>query len=287
MSEWIIETSNDTFEADVIQKSMDRPVVVDFWAPWCQPCKVLMPLLDKLANEYAGRFVLVKVNVDECQPIAQAFGVQSIPFVVSMSQGQPVSQFVGPQSSQPEEELRQWLDTFLPSPADELLNEALGLEESDPAEAEKKLRAALELSPDRDDIRIAHGRLLIAVGNELECREIITKLEARGFLEPEAERLKGQLELLDSAQESGGAQDARAALAANPDDLSLHVKLAEALAADRKYEEACELCLGVIQKDRDGVGASAKEVMVRVLDMAGPQSEFAGTWRRRLATAFY
>ena len=105
--------------------------------------------------------------------------------------------------------------------------------------------------------------------------------------EPDAERIKGQLELLEAAEESGGVKEARAAVDASPDDLNLKIKLAEALAADKTYEEACELCLIVIQTDRDGIGVAARDVMVRILDMAGSQSEFSSTWRRRLATAFY
>jgi putative thioredoxin len=131
------------------------------------------------------------------------------------------------------------------------------------------------------------ARVLLSRDHEQEVREIIGRLDARGYLEPEAERLKAQLELRDSAEESGGVQAARDAAAAAPDDLTLQVKLADALAVDRKFEEACEVCLAVIQKDKYGVGAEAKETMVRILDMVGPQSEFAGTYRRRLATAFY
>jgi len=283
-SQWIIDVKTETFEADVIGRSQDCPVVVDFWAPWCGPCRELVPNLEKLAIEYDGKFILAKVNVDECPEIAGAFGVQSIPVVVAMSQGQPVNQFIGPM---PEADLRKWFETFLPSPIDELMKQAAVLEESDPEAAESKLREAVQLDPEHAPASIELARVLLSRDREQEVREIIGKLEARGFLEPEAERIKTQLELRESAEESGGTQAAREAADAAPDDLTLQLKLADALAVDRKFEEACEVCLAVIEKDKYGVGADAKETMVRILDMAGPQSEFAGTYRRRLATAFY
>ena len=112
----IINTTMETFQTDVIQQSAVRPVVVDFWADWCGPCKQLIPILEKLTAEAKGAFCLVKVNVDQCPEIAGAFGVQSIPFVVAMLDGQPVSQFAG---VKPEPELRAWLKAFMPSPAAE------------------------------------------------------------------------------------------------------------------------------------------------------------------------
>lgn len=283
-SQWIIDVKTESFEADVITRSQDCHVVVAFWAPSNGLCTELVPLLDKLAIEFDGKFILAKVNVDVCPEIAGAFGVQSIPVAVAMHQGQPVNQFMGPM---PEEELRKWFETFLPSPVDELVKTASILEESDAATAAEKYREAGQLDPERSDAAIGLARVLLLLDQELEAREILGKLEARGFLEPEAERLKAQLVLRESAEESGGVQAARDAADAAPDDLTLQVKLADALAVDRKFEAACDICLLVIEKDKFGVGADAKETMVRVLDMAGPQSEFAGTYRRRLATAFY
>ena len=128
----------------------------------------------------------------------------------------------------------------------------------------------------------------MGLGQEQESRDLIEKLEERGFLEPEAERLKEQLEALANVEESGGLQEARAAADANPDDLSLQIALANALAAEKKFEEACDLCLDVVAKDKFGPGGNeAKETMVRILDMMGRGSEKASDYRRRLATAFY
>ncbi len=107
-SQWIRTTTTETFKKDVVEQSMSCPVVVDFWAEWCGPCQQLMPLLEKLATEFDGRFILVKINVDELPEIAGAFGVQSIPFVIAMIDGQPVSQLPGVQPEPQTKQLFRW-----------------------------------------------------------------------------------------------------------------------------------------------------------------------------------
>ena len=284
-SEWIVNTSLETFRQDVIDQSMERPVVVDFWAEWCGPCKQLMPTLEKLASEFAGRFVLVKVNIDENQQIAGAFGVQSIPFVVAMIEGQPVSQFQGVKS---EQQIRTWLQEFIPSAAAEAFENGQLHEAEGSAElAEGFYRAAVEHDAEKPAYKIALARVLLALDRAQESQEIIDELNLRGFLEPEAQVLLQQLELRSQVEDSGGVQEARAAVEANPDDLLLQLKLAEALGADNRFEEASEMCLSIIGKDRSGVGLQAKEVMVGILGVMGPKSRLASDLRRRLATAFY
>jgi putative thioredoxin len=283
-SPWIIETTTERFEADVIRASAERPVVVDFWATWCQPCRQLGPLLEKLAAEFNGRFQLVKVNVDENQEIAGAFGVESIPYVVALRDGRPVSEFVG---VHPEEKLREWLGAFLPSKAEELLKQGRALEATDPKAALAAYREAAALESQNDPVRIGLARVLLKLNQDDECRKIIADLESRGYLEPEAEQVKSQLELRAAAAEAGPLDEARKTAAAAPNDLALQLKLADALAVANRHEEALQICLAIVHKDKSPLGAEAKSTMLRIFDVLGPGSDLVSTYRRKLATALY
>ena len=283
-SPWISETTTPKFEADVIRASVDRPIVVDFWAPWCGPCRQLTPILEKLTNEFAGRFQLVKINIDENPEVAQAFQVQQIPYVVALRDQQVISEFMG---VHPEDKLREWLNSLLPSKAEELLKKGQALEAADPKAAMAAYREAASLDADNAVIKIALARVLLKLNLDDESRKIIADLEARGYLEPEAEKVKSQLELRAAAAEAGPLDEARKAAAAAPADLNLQLKLSDALAVANRHEEALQILLDIIRKDKAGVGVEAKNTMVRIFDTLGAGSELVGTYRRKLATALY
>jgi len=280
----ILNVTMATFQKDVVEKSMETPVVIDFWAPWCQPCRQLAPTLEKLAVEYAGKFVLAKINTDEEPQIAQAFGIQSLPTVFALVQGQPVDQFVGMLS---EDELRQWLAPLLPTPAQILAREAAELVESNPQAAEAKYREALVLAPGEDSLKICLAGVLLKQGRLEESATMIESLAARGFLEPEAERIKSELDLRMAAAESGGVEEARRAAEAEPENLSLKIKLADAYAAASQHRKALEICLAIVQQDFGDARNEAKSTMVKIFDVLGPASELTGEYRRKLATALY
>jgi putative thioredoxin len=283
-SPWIVETSDADFQRDVIDRSRERPVVLDFWAEWCGPCRMLGPVLEQLAIEADGQFLLVKADVDRAQQAAAALNVSSIPAVFGLRDGRVVDQFVG---VLPEPQLREWLNRLQPSPAERLLSEASSLEASDPKAAEAKLREALTLAPRDDAIKIALARVLLAQDRVADSEQLVNELAARGFMEPEAEVLQSQLFLRRLADEAGNVENAQAALEAAPNDREAKWRLARALAGQRQFEAALEQALQLVQFDRKGYGEQARELMVQLFRALGPNHELTSTYRRKLSSALY
>ncbi len=282
-SPYIVETTQESFERDVVDRSRDVPVVVDFWAEWCGPCRTLGPRLERLAEEYDGEFVLVKADTERVPDIAAAFGIRSIPAVFGLKDGKLVDSFLG---VLPESEIRAFLDRLLPTPAERLIAEARGLESSDLKAAEARYRIALDLAPEEPQVKIGLARVLLAQDRPDDARPLIEALERRGYLEPEAEKLKADLTLRSQSEGVGGVEAARAAAAADPDNPDLAFALAEALAAAGRYPEAMDLCLDLIERHRKRVGESAHKLMLTIFQLLG-DAEVVADYQRKLASALF
>ena len=276
----IVEATPENFEREVIERSATVPVVVDFWAEWCGPCRRLGPLLETLAGEYGGKFVLVKADTEKLPEIAAGFGVQSIPAVYGLRDGKVVDGFVGLLG---ESAIRAFLDRLLPTPAEQAVAEAEALAATDPAAAESRYRGALALAPDDPRARIGLARLHRSQGRDEDARAEIAHLERRGYLEPEAEALKAELALKAQAAGSGDVEAARTAVADHPADLAARLKLAEALAAVGEYREALDLGLELVERDRRGVGESARKTMLNIFNVLPADSDLATEYRRKLS----
>lgn len=280
----VIETTDATFAQDVIERSKEVPVVVDFWAQWCQPCRLLTPVLEKLVTDFAGQFVLVKANLDQTQAVAGQLRVQSIPAVYGFRDGKLFDLFAG---LLPEQQVELWLERLLPTEADQRAAEAGKIVQIDPQGAERKYREALELDADLAKAKIGLAALLLSQGRLDECRELMDELERRGFLESAAERIKADLELHSKAREAGSVDECRAAVEADPDKPDLKLNLAEALAAVGQYEEALETSLQLIRDHRQQFGEPARKIMVDIFQLLPSDSELTSTYRRKLAAALY
>jgi putative thioredoxin len=282
-SPWIADADEATFQQSAVERSRELPVVVDFWAPWCQPCLLLGPVLEKLAAEYDGKFLLVKADVDKLPGIAAGFGVQSIPAVYAMRDGQLLDFFVGIKS---EDQLRGWIDRLLPSPAEQIVAEARALAASDPKTAETKYHEASGLDANLASARIGLAELLFEQGRGDETRAILDEMEQRGFLEPEAEKLKAQLHLAVPANATVDLARLRAA-ASDSKNLTAALALAEGLASQHLYEEALSTALALVQSGKKEFVDPARQLMVDVFRLLPDDSPLVTDYRRRLSTALY
>jgi putative thioredoxin len=279
-STWTIDVGDDDFEREVLERSQTTPVVVDFWAPWCGPCRAIGPLLERLATEHAGAFILAKVNVDQAPAVAQAFQVQSIPAVKGFRDGALVTEFIG---AQPEPVVRQLLAALLPTEADRLVRDALTA--ADNAAAEVKLREALALEARHPRALTALARLL---GDRGEVDAALSLLERVSPSSPVARDADRLVAALRTQKDGGGDETAlRARVAADPADLDARLGLGRALAAARRYEDALACLLEVVRRDRRFADEGARKAMIDIFAVLGSADPLTDRYRSELAKALF
>jgi putative thioredoxin len=266
------------FGQEVLQRSHEVPVVVDFWAEWCGPCKVLGPALERVAGDYAGRFLLVKVDVDANQELARQFGVQSIPTVIAFDNGRPVSQFTG---AIPDSAIRSWVEQLLPTEFDLMAARARDLAfDGDEASAETLYREVLAQVPDHQEAATALASLLIARGDTDEALVVLGRVPRTA----EVERLEAAARV--TAAQDTDLADLEQRLAADPNDERLRLELGQALAAKGEYEPGLDHLLAVVRAGgplRD----QARQAMIDVFGLIGPEHPLTVTYRRALANALF
>ena len=283
-SPWILDAEEATFQQQVVERSREILVVIDFWAEWCQPCRMLGPILEKLAASTTASFCLVKAKTERLPSIAAAFGVQSIPAVYALRDGNLLDFFVGVRD---ERQLRPWIDRLLPSPAETLVNEARALAASDAKQAEAKFREAATLDPNLAAAQISLAELLLNQGRPDETAAILAELEQRGFLEDEAEKLKARLHVMAGQQAPRNLEALRAKVAADAKNLAARLELAEALAASGEHKEALDTALAVVETHDKQYKDRARELMVDLFRLLPDDSPLVSEYRRRLSTALY
>ena len=279
---FVVDVDERSFQKDVLERSQDVPVVVDFWAPWCGPCRALGPVLEKLAGEAQGSWMLAKVNVDENPRLSQMFGVQGIPAVKAVHKGKLVSEFTG---AQPEPQVRAWLKRFVPEAAGPAQTAPAIDELRDPQAAIAQYRQLLSQDAKNSEARLGLGRVLAGIGDP-EATAVLREIEpgTPHFAESQAWQLLA--ELMSSHKQA----DAFALLEkvdAEPANSEARYTLAANYIAGRRYEDAIEQLLAIVMRDRAFRDDGARKALVAVFTVLGDQHALVGPARKRLANMLF
>ena len=294
----MIDVTLKNFESEVIAASMTQPVLVDFWAPWCGPCKVIGPVLEKLEAEYAGRFMLAKIDSDQEQQLAAAFGVRSIPTCVLVVNGQPVDGFMG---AIPEGKLREFLDKHVPpagEPEEDVIEEEPG--ELDPQAQLEKLQHTVAADPANDDARFEYVKALLLAGRNDDAKVAFAPVIAKTALVRRFDSLQRWMDALDFAASlpagPKSAADFDQRIAANKRDFDARFGNARLLIAQRRWTEAMDELLEILMRDKSWTEDLARKTYIAVLDVIEPpkpkvaegqippDDPTVATYRRRLSS---
>ena len=283
-SSFVFEATEADFEAKVLQKSKETPVVVDFWAPWCGPCRMLAPVLERLVAQRNGAVLLAKVNTDEQERLAMQYHIDSLPTVVAFRDGKPILDFVGVLS---ELELNKFLDGLAPSDAEKHVYEAAKLEKSDPAKAEQLYRQALKFDPRLETAQIGLARLLIQRDQDAEAAELLENVGAGGEHGAEAERLNALIWLKQKAADCADEKSLRGRMDAEPKNAQVRYELGLRTAVAGQYQGALDLLFAAGQLDHKLAGAQVRETMVKIFHIVGVRNALADEYREKLSAILY
>ncbi len=280
----ILDVTQESFQQAVLDESHKRPVVVDFWAAWCGPCQQLMPLLQQLAAQYAGKFRLAKVNSDEQQALAQQYGVRSLPTVMVFRHGKPADQFMG---VQPEPNIRAMIDKYLEKPSDKLIEKAREQAQAgDTDGAVATLRTALEEDLDSSDLRIELARALAQTGDTDGAEAELGKLPLGQSEKEEAKALRARLVFAKAAAGIDPQAVAQELQEGDPRPEALEQMAAYAMLSGRA-EEALGLYLQLMKQHRSYNDGAGQKGLLAAFEVLGNDHPLVGQYRRQMASLLY
>ena len=281
----VIDVTEANFQQIMVEESAQRLVILDFWAEWCAPCKALGPILEKLAQEYGGQFLLAKINADEQQAITSQFGIRSLPTVAFVKNGQPIDAFQG---AEPESAIRERLQQHLPAPWEGLIDEARQLASNGQvAEALPLLREAYVQSGEQFEVGLILADCLLQLKRATDANELLKGATLEQQLNPQYKELMSRLELMLEAADSPEILELQSQLAEDPDNGDLKMELAVQLQQADRAEEALELMLSILQKDKNYAEGAARKTMLDMISGLGKGDPLAARYQRKLFTLLY
>lgn len=281
MGQYSYDVEAGDFQRIVIEGSSQVPVVVDFWAEWCGPCRMLKPILEKLAEEYQGKFILAKVESDRNQAVAAQYGVRGIPNVKAFRDGKIVDEFSG---AIPESAVREFLERLIPSPSEELRLAAARLHvQGDLAQALKLLGDATKLDARNTDVHLDATAIMLELDQVDEARRLFDSLPLACRQAARGQQIEARLIFAEAG--SGDEAALREHLTAQPDDLDARLRLANLLIAADRHREGLEELLDMVRRDRTWNEGAARKAMLAVFSLLGSDAPLVGEYRRKLASA--
>jgi putative thioredoxin len=281
----ITDVTLETFPAQVLARSREVPVLVDYWADWCGPCQMQMPVLKKLVDEYAGKFVLAKVNTDQQRELAMQHNIRSLPTMRLYRNGEIVEEIL---AAQTESTLRILLDRHIERTSDKQRNKARALfEQGLTDQALALLAAAHTQEPDNHHLTIDFAELSLASGNAEQAEQLLGSLPFEVRSEAEATRVRALLDFTRAAGDVKNFAELEHAVAAQPDDSALRYRLAAACVLEDRLEQALENFMYILQHDRQFQDDAARKGMLAVFELLGNEGELVSTYRRRLFTILH